>query len=208
MTGQEDYAMGIAPDLTTLATEAATIHHNLAESRATLAAAERHALAAVLNACRPAWAALASRPIIAVDGRAEIRAEYRAVYLGPDAEPGPRRLAGVDERGDMGGWDLFWLAEGDVDRFVLLEYGGRWSRWQGEDDRWRAVDDIYHGGLAELPAEVLAPMTTGMQADRVAGRLAKRLHAVVAGKAGVRAEANRRRAERLEAVAMLLGARP
>ena len=200
----EDQTSAIA----TLATKAAAIHDDLVAASNEVQLAEIAAVGAILQACKPAWAALATRPLIAdrytVGSRNindnEIRADWRGVLLscdnaGPSRHPHPSDA----DSGEYGGQDLFWLGK---DVFALLTYSGPWTRWHGGECRWEATATVYD--LATLAEDGwLGDGTTDMEAERLAARLGKRLQSVIDGKASARAQAHRRRAERLLAIATL-----
>lgn len=152
----------------------------------------------VLATVKPALRAIASRPVIRYrvwwpDSVSTADETTRATWAG-------RRVSGdgVEEdhpranEGSYEGSSLYLRADGE---FVRLSYSGSWSRWQGASSEWSADE-------ATLSIEEVARRYK--VADIVEG-LTDALERYVKGHAMDRAKQARERADKLRAVAQLIG---
>lgn len=163
---------------------------------------ERHAAAEVLaravEVARPALRAISSRvlqerrtfwPTSVETATEETYHDVRGLRLAGD---GPERDHPRANDGAIEGEDLLLLDDG---RFVRLTWSGSWTRWQGRSSESRS----------ELEILTLAEVVAGWDLDEILAALAKALEAQLSGRAEKTTKAATERAEKLRAVAALLG---
>lgn len=107
------------------------------------------------------------------------------------AGSGPEEDCPRDTAGDYEGSDLFIREDGE---FAQLDYSGRWSRWQGASNEWKAEE--HNLTIAQVAAKY--------DAEDIVTAIEAALRRYVAGNATKRAQALRAKADRLAAVAKLV----
>jgi hypothetical protein len=163
-------------------------------------AAEAAVLEAALAAARPALRALVGRIVREERTRWHDNAytsterdyhEERGVAIAGD---GPERLHPRDTDGRWAGHTLYLLEDG---RLAQVAWGGTWTKWQGRGSAQTGDLHVYES--------VLACVEDGWDAEEAVEGLAEALERQASGRAPERAAKARERAERLRAVAKLLG---
>jgi len=188
--------------LASLASTAATVateHEQYSAALATESEAEAALLARIIETVKPALRALACQ-IKSKDYSTAGRNGCNPVHTYDTfPERGVCLVDGYDHdkdesgnRGTNGGSRLYLLADG---RLAHVEREGTWSCWQGEPDTWEAELTIITEAEAVRHYE-LADMIAGLNT-----KLAEQLK----GAKPVRTKAARARAEKLAAVASLMG---
>lgn len=178
------------------ARDVAEAHNAYDEAWAEDREAHSELLAAIVNAVRPALAALASRISIALTrtaaGTTTEPAAFRGVYLVCDtgALGAPRMLPSPGERGPYGGRCLCITMAGE---FVELRYSGTWSKVKGEASSWTAVVERKEPIAVAIEWDVQAILT----------RLADLLVEQQLGRKGQATQELLERADRIRAIAKL-----
>ncbi len=162
--------------------------------------AEAQLLEKTVDAVRPALRALSSRlkasertfwpDRVSTATEKSYHAE-RGILVDGD---GPTQDHPRANEGSISGQDLVLLDDGT---FAVLDWSGSWSRWQGAPSSMQSA-------LTPITAR---DVVENYDAENIAQNLVDRLEAQVNGKATKTTAAARERAERLRAVASLLGGR-
>ncbi len=183
------------------------ISRSVAEQHATMEAAfdeeraaEEELLEKLVDAVRPALRALSSRlkasettswPTSTETSTEKTYHPERGVRLDGN---GPERDHPRANDGSIGGTDLVLLDDGT---FARLDWSGTWTRWQGRTSEETST-------LTRItPRDVVETWDV----DEIAAALSERLEAQLAGRATKTTAASKDRAEKLRAVAALLGGR-
>ena len=106
----------------------------------------------------------------------------------------PLVAAPAEYGGSIGGADLVLLDDGT---FARLDWSGTWTRWQGRTSEETST----------LTRITLRDVVETWDVDEIAAALSERLEAQLAGRATKTTAASKDRAEKLRAVAALLGGR-
>jgi hypothetical protein len=185
----------------------ATLSRSVAEQHATMEAAfdeeraaEEELLEKLVDAVRPALRALSSRlkasettlwPTSTETSTEKTSHPERGVRLDGN---GPERDHPRANDGSIGGTDLVLLDDGT---FARLDWTGTWTRWQGRTSEETST----------LTRITLRDVVETWDVDEIAATLSERLEAQLAGRATKTTAASKDRAEKLRAVAALLGGR-
>jgi len=191
-------------NLITLASEAARVAATHKDAMTAFQAEEaaRGALVRrIIQAVLPALPALSTRPVVGKrvwwpdnirTAEEKDRADWKGICLDEGGAYGPDRDYPTANRGLYEGSATFLRSDGVV---VKLTYTGRWSKWQGEAEEYTAYDAVVPDEEVCEDDAALATFTK---------RLTEAIGSYLDGKLGSRAEAARKRAERLTALASLL----
>ena len=183
------------------------LSRSVAEQHATMEAAfdeeraaEEELLEKLVDAVRPALRALSSRlkasettswPTSTETSTEKTYHPERGVRLDGN---GPERDHPRANDGSIGGTDLVLRDDGT---FARLDWTGTWTRWQGRTSEETST----------LTRIALRDVVETWDVDEIAATLSERLEAQVAGRATKTTAASKDRAEKLRAVAALLGGR-
>lgn len=163
-------------------------------------AAEEELLEKLVETVKPALRALSSRlkasettfwPTSTETSTEKTYHPERGVRLDGN---GPERDHPRANDGGIGGTDLVLLDDGT---FARLDWTGTWTRWQGRTSEETST----------LTRITLRDVVETWDVDEIAATLSERLEAQLAGRATKTTAASKDRAEKLRAVAALLGGR-
>jgi len=188
-------------DLTALAADASRVaatHDNTRIAFDEEADARAVLVRRIIDTVRPALPALCSRPLIGertfwpdrtCPETETTRADWKGLLIFGD---GPEQDYRRANEGSYIGSDIYLGEDG---AFVSLDYSGHWSRWQGASSAWEAAATVLDDRTAIDTDERLADFSR---------TISEKLKAHLDGKSSTRAEAARKRTEKLRAITSLL----